>query len=114
MDFYKERAHIVSRLPKIKFGEKPTEEQKEIAIAVNKECKELLQRYIQETKPCDIGDLVSMTLKHGRKVEGIVLSLNILHDGKIHPTSYKIKNKVMYISQPLRSLTVISKKDETC
>lgn len=108
-EYFKSRELLIKQQPKIKFGSKPTEEQKEISKKINSKLQVLLEQYIDSCKPCSIGNKVNMTLNEGRKVKEVfVANLGILHDGNIHPTAYIEQNKTKYITKPVLKIEVIN------
>jgi hypothetical protein len=68
----------------------------------------LKDQYIEENKPCKIGDYVNIVLNSGRKVKGEVVSFGILKDGNVHVTHYKDGSKNLYITSPNLSIEVIN------
>jgi flagellar basal body L-ring protein FlgH len=106
-DYKKLRNSLIQIKPKIKFGSKPTEEQKEKSKLINEKLKNLLNEYIEKTKPCSIGDVVTIVLNKGRIAKNVtVTNLGILTDGKIHPTSYLEEGKMKYITSPIKEITI--------
>lgn len=102
--YFKKREALKLEMPK---SFEPTEVEKEKAKEVRKQLADLLAEYKWFCSPCHKGDQVRMILGCGRTVVGEVLELGILHDGNIHPTSYKVGNKVKYISKPVKNIEVL-------
>lgn len=86
-----------SELEAIKKEHKSLEEKKQ----------SLKESYIEHCKPCNIGDIVLITLSSGRKEKGEVVSFGILKDGDVHITSYKQVGKNKYITSPNKSVLIL-------
>lgn len=103
-------AEFKGHLPKVKFGEKPTDKQKEMTKKVNEALVKLKNYYINKNKPCDVGDVVTIVMHSGRKVSNVtVLELGFYHDQSIGVTYYKEGSKSKTITDPVQSLVVVSK-----
>ncbi len=107
-EYLEKRDELLSQRPKIKFGSKPTDDQKEKSKLINQQLKEILDTYIESSKPCNLNDTVQMVLNCGRTVKGMVTDMGILHDGNIHPTAYKVGNKTMYITVPVKEIKILN------
>lgn len=105
--YLEKRSDLLSQKPKVEFGSKLTDAQKEKSSEINQKLKEILDAYIETSKPCSLNDTVQMVLNCGRTVKGIVIDMGILHDGNIHPTAYKVGNKTMYITVPIKELKIL-------
>jgi hypothetical protein len=70
----------------------------------------LKEDYIKSNKPCNVGDLVDITLGSGRLVKNAeVKTLGILKDKKVCITSYKKDSKIKYITTPHLEITIKNK-----
>ncbi len=105
-EYYQKRESLNAEKPKLKFGDKPTESQKEKTSLINKELKKLVENYIELNKPCNVNDFAEIKLRSGKVVKGIVLEFGILHDGYVHPIAYKDGGKTKYITVPTQKLII--------
>lgn len=83
---------------------------KEAKKEMEKHMIDLTQCFISKNKPCEIGDMVEITLRSGKKVKGNAVSFGILRDENKLPvvciTSYK-DTKTHYITVPHKKVTVL-------
>ena len=80
---------------------------KEKIKSIENEKQSYKECYIEDNKPCNIDDVVEITLNSGRTVKGQVLSFGILKDMNVCITSYKEGNKTKYITSPHLSVKLI-------
>jgi uncharacterized protein Veg len=88
----------------------------ETTKGIEKQCldrrKALREAYIQANKPCNIGDMVEITLNSGRKAIGEAHEFGILQDKGVYITAYRDpanKTKLRYISAPHGEVKQINK-----
>jgi hypothetical protein len=88
----------------------------EVIKAMEKDCLDrrnaLREAYIQANKPCNIDDLVEITLGSGRKAKGNVHEFGILQDKGVYITAYRdpsSKTKLKYISTPHGKVIILNK-----
>ena len=86
------------------------EEVKTKRSALDAYVEKLKHAYIEKNKPCNIGDLVKITLGSGRVDKGEVVSFGILADKCVHITAYKDGSKTKYITVPTQSVELITQK----
>jgi hypothetical protein len=67
------------------------------------ERKMIRERYIEENKPCNIGDTVKIT-NNVTSYTGIAKSLGILKDDQVYVTSVTVGSSTKYISEPYKSI----------
>jgi len=79
---------------------------------LNERLEYIRLEYIDTCKPCNVGDVVDITLNSGRTERGLAASFGILKDGMVHVTSYKQGSKTRYITSPNKSVNVIKRFDE--
>ena len=88
----------------------------EAVKSVEKDClnkrNSIREAYIQANKPCEIDDLVEITLASGRKAKGHVHEFGILQDKGVYVTAYRDpsnKTKLKYISAPHGQVLILNK-----
>lgn len=67
------------------------------------EKKMVRERYIEENKPCNIGDTVKIT-NNVTSYTGIAKSLGIFKDDNVYVTSILVGSSTKYISEPYKSI----------
>ena len=65
--------------------------------------------YIEDNKPCNIDDIVNITLNSGRVVKGKVLKFGILANYKVCITSFREwkDDKIKYITTPHLNVEIL-------
>jgi hypothetical protein len=86
------------------------EEVKVKRAAIDLFVERLKHAYIEKNKPCNVGDLVKITLGSGRVAKGVVVSFGILADKCVHITAYKEDSKTKYITVPTQSVELLTQK----
>jgi len=72
----------------------------------------LRAEYVEENKPCMIGDEVKITLGSGRVVKGKANSFGILSDQNVHITSYNDgTSQLKYITTPNKEVEILISKE---
>lgn len=104
-DYLTRRQALLEMMPRAKFGDKLTADQKDAAKVIRKELYDMYEAYIKAAKPCDIGDVVTLTLNSGRKAKNVkVLELGVLQDGNVHPTAYQDGTRTCFITVPIQRI----------
>ncbi len=108
-EYKSEREIILADTPKIKWGAKPTEEQKAITSEINRRLNELKARYIALNASIKLGSKIDIVLNSGRIVRNVtLLEYGLYVDQTPGPVSYKEGSRTKFITLPIRSVTLSS------